>query len=643
MSRPQTHPTNANKHPGQIVQDANKVQRQSKEESCTAIAAVEDAMAIQQNAQAMGPPRLVRPQPKPRMVVGGKNSINLENKAVTAESDVDLDDEEHYEPPAAQGRQDLVHFMERPRDASRGDKRSLQTLEEADYTDLEGLELLEDPEAAEDGDELYIDNAAMMVDDNGRTDQKAKVIETRCTSSMSVGISDSKTTNARIKPEDAVPENHHAKIRKGKAKNSDLSSRVLEQGQWRTVFLPSLMYWVGNDNNGWSIPESELESALEDVYYAVYPRSRRGHCEFLTDGFPFQLVSQRIHEWRAAFGSTAVSVLMAFFASTPEYETQEAREEYTKYQLQDCCFIYEDPKNEEQPGTFLSEYILCTFASHLTAISGRVRVDALVQFGKPGYLTVLVLAAAAAEHALLLVKDHLLIDSDPSDNGGKGHKILQTLNEATNKMSHTGTAFSSGNWETDTKAYMESVKDLPYSRIQEILTCAEEYMKHPRHNCLSRSGVDESCDSSQSIAPANKRARLRICNFILFVFLFVCVKNMLKGRIRRAWLQLVRCAPYPSMCPLLPRAVERCPKVTGRCPEGIGQCPESDVRCVGIPADVWEQEIRLIWTKSKLERKQRRTTRGRGGGDKSIGIDPKTSGGRRERNSSRTEEGMSRV
>ena len=29
----------------------------------------------------------------------------------------------------------------------------------------------------------------------------------------------------------------------------------------------------------------------------------------------------------------------------------------------------------------------------------------------------------------------------------------------------------------------------------------------------------------------------------------VGVKNVLKGRIQRAWLQLVRCAPYPSMCP----------------------------------------------------------------------------------------------
>ncbi|KAG2029543.1 hypothetical protein BDR03DRAFT_880435 [Suillus americanus] len=335
---------------------------------------------------------------------------------------------------------------------------------------------------------------------------------------MSVNILDSKIAGKLVKTEDTVSNNSRTKIKKGKAKNSDLPSGALEQGQWRTSFLPSLMYWVGNSDYGWFVPENELESALEHIFNAVYG-SRQGPSDFCPDGLGFHLVCQRIQEWRAGFGSTAVSILMAYFASTPECKTQEAREEYAEDQLQDCRFVYEDPDNEEQPGAFLSEYILRIFASHLSAISGRVRVDELVEFGKPGYLTALTLAAAAAERALILVQSRLLIDSDPSNSGGKNHKILQTLNEATNKMSHTGTAFSSGNWETDTLAYMDSIKDLPNSRIQDILTRAEEYMKHPRHN--HRSAAEDSSGSSHSIAPANKRAHLRICKF-LSSFLFTC-------------------------------------------------------------------------------------------------------------------------
>ncbi|KAG2112216.1 uncharacterized protein F5147DRAFT_650870 [Suillus discolor] len=181
---------------------------------------------------------------------------------------------------------------------------------------------------------------------------------------------------------------------------------------------------------------------------------------------------------------------MAFFASTLEYETQEACKEYAECQLQDCCFTYDDPDNDEEPGTFLSEYMLRIFAAHLTAISGKVRVDGLVEFGKPGYLTALMLSAVAAEHALVLVQNCLLVNTDPSDDGGKTHKIIQTLNKATNKMSHTGTAFLSGNWETDTMAYMESIKDLPHKHIQEILTQAEGYMKHTCPQCrISDTGV----------------------------------------------------------------------------------------------------------------------------------------------------------
>ncbi|KAG1809923.1 uncharacterized protein HD556DRAFT_1208255, partial [Suillus plorans] len=263
-----------------------------------------------------------------------------------------------------------------------------------------------------------------------------------------------------------------------KARNAHLPSAVLENRIWHLKFLPCVMYWVGNSDYGWTIPEAELESVLEAIFYAVYPRTK-GPCDFNVEELAFHLVCihQRVHKWQASFGSTAVTVLMAFFTSMPEYETQEAREEYTEYQLQECHFIYEDPDNKEQPGVFLSEYILRIFAAHLTTVTRKVRVDSLVEFGKPGYQTALALTAVAVERALVLVKDRLLIDSDPADNGGKTHKIVQTLNEVTNKMSHTGTAFSSGNWETDTMAYMDSIKALPYECIQEILEQLENYMK----------------------------------------------------------------------------------------------------------------------------------------------------------------------
>jgi hypothetical protein len=46
---------------------------------------------------------------------------------------------------------------------------------------------------------------------------------------------------------------------------------------------------------------------------------------------------------------------------------------------------------------------------------------------------------------------------------------MLTLNQATNKMSNTGTTFSAGNWETDTLAYMEQIEELPFDHMKEIV------------------------------------------------------------------------------------------------------------------------------------------------------------------------------
>ncbi|KAG1720791.1 uncharacterized protein EDB91DRAFT_1088696 [Suillus paluster] len=409
-----------------------------------------------------------------------------------AESDVDLDDEpEEYSEPAPK---------------SYGGKSSADELEVLNT--IEVLEILEDPEAAEEF-EMVEDRESAEEGDESDTAMMMLVDVSEQKTATKQGKGNTKV-KAEVKTEVVASENIRAKIKKGKARNEHLPSGVLKNGLWRMRFPPCLMYWIGNSDYGWTVPETELGSVLEQIYYTVYPH-KLGGCDFDVEELAFQLVSQRVHKWWASFGSTANSVLIAFFASTPKYKTQEAHEEYTEEKLKECHFVYEDPENEEQPGAFLSEYILRIFASHLTAIAGQVRVDSLVEFGKPGYQTALVLSAVAAQCTLILVKNRLLVDSNPSDNSGKNHKIIQILNEATNKMSHTGTAFSSGNWEMDTMVYMDSTKDLPYKRIQEILTWAEEYMKHPRNN--RHSTADEPYGSSASITPVNKHSRLQDASF----------------------------------------------------------------------------------------------------------------------------------
>ncbi|KAG1875668.1 hypothetical protein F4604DRAFT_1924727 [Suillus subluteus] len=530
MSRPKTHPGNADKHPGKIVQDANKV-RQSKEEVAaekgrkqaekdtraaavekarTKIAAAEDAMAVEQSVEVDGPPKLVQPWPRmsaadeeiqpvkrrhpglkltfresvitnckvtndgvsvsvsdttntrvgSTIVGNGKIKGHANQKGLDgldselegpitawvdkiaswpqlkpsappsttqpskirylAEPDLKEPPEEFDEQPRRQGTKDIVNVIQKPKGAVRIKKHSNTVIEAPeDLGSLadteEGLEILKDPEAAEDENSaIEQSNLDNVESDAGQDDM------------MEDGDGKALTWRLRLR-------------------------------------LRSLRL----NDYGWSIPESELEVALEDIFDAVRPHEQ-GPSSFDAGGPAFAVATQRIHE----------CVLMALFSSEPEYKTQAACKEYAEDQIEDLRFIYEDPDNNDHPGAFLSEYILHVFAAHLAAIIGRVRVDALIEFGKPSYITALALTAAAAEHALCLVRDRLILDSDPADNcDKKPYKILLTLNEATNKMSNTGTAFSSGNWETDTIAYVQSIKDLPHSRIQEIVMRAEEFMK----------------------------------------------------------------------------------------------------------------------------------------------------------------------
>lgn len=186
----------------------------------------------------------------------------------------------------------------------------------------------------------------------------------------------------------------------------------------------------------------------------------------------------KIHEWMTSFGSMAITVLMAFFTSNPEYQTQAARKAFTDDQLKDSRFVYENPESQDNPGAFLSVYFLRIFATHLNAIAGHEKVDTL-DSGIMCFETALALTAAAAERALSLVSNNYLVPCEPSDSK-KNHDIELTFNESTNRMSHTGTAFSAANWETDTKAYMETIMELPERRVKEIIIRATPFMKRAR-------------------------------------------------------------------------------------------------------------------------------------------------------------------
>jgi len=112
--------------------------------------------------------------------------------------------------------------------------------------------------------------------------------------------------------------------------------RTHDDGKWRLVFLPSLIYWVGNSKYAWSIPDETLKvcppghipcninrnGCFEDDSLAIMWSAFI--CIFLRTAHLLHLARQsKTHEWRRHLVPTAISILMAFFASMPQYNTQE--------------------------------------------------------------------------------------------------------------------------------------------------------------------------------------------------------------------------------------------------------------------------------------------------------------------------------
>ncbi|OJA07945.1 hypothetical protein AZE42_11019, partial [Rhizopogon vesiculosus] len=465
------------------------------------------------------------------MVTKGAQSIPAKEPPTmdAGPGDLNLDDipEDYDELPRTLVQKDVVRFVEKPQRTAKGKKHAhlvmveepcnvissvdseeefevcedsdaakevvevldfeLEDREVAEYDDEDHMEInTGDVEINADDVEINLDagdldmELVVTLENDGQTSDSITGRATRLTSSMSVDISNHDSKRIKLKDMESAPLSMRANLKKDKLKNSHLPPGTHDDRKWHLVFLPSLIYWAGNSKYAWSIPDETLRSVLQDIYLAIY---NRNGC-FEDDSFGYHMATQRLHEWWAAFGSTTISILMAFFASMPQYNTQEARTEYADYQLHDSHFIYEDADNDDQ----------------------LVRVDSFNEFGAPGYQTALALTAAAAERALTLVRDGLLITNDAEDSK-KSHKIVPTHNEATNRMSNTGTQFSSGNWEADTMAYMKSVEELPYSRIQEIILHAEPFMRRPHHKVHTSS---EASGSDAPIAPANPHSRIRI-------------------------------------------------------------------------------------------------------------------------------------
>ncbi|KAG1836314.1 hypothetical protein DFJ58DRAFT_669793 [Suillus subalutaceus] len=163
-------------------------------------------------------------------------------------------------------------------------------------------------------------------------------------------------------------------------------------GKWSSVFIPTLIHCIGNQDEVWAIKDNSLSATLQLIWDAVY---KGVPYTVTTDGLVIAVALQQLSEW--CISTTALVVFATFLRSQPDLKTDEDRQEFSVCLLMKSAFLYgtikEDGSKHMEP--FQSDLIVQLLAQHHCAISGALAVV-------PGFTTLghpkgaLALATSAA-------------------------------------------------------------------------------------------------------------------------------------------------------------------------------------------------------------------------------------------------------
>ncbi|KAH9829486.1 uncharacterized protein C8Q71DRAFT_851719 [Rhodofomes roseus] len=259
-------------------------------------------------------------------------------------------------------------------------------------------------------------------------------------------------------------------------KNEDLPSGCL--ARWRNTYVPTMydMYATGSDPWANNANDSMIGN-LNHIWKRVYgdpPASAEDIA-----GPILGVMIQRLAEWRNKFASTATEVVQQFFDDAGEqYASPESRADYVKYALGPKKPFIWQTTTPKRRGAFQSQFVLETFASHLTETHGTM--DKYYMMYEPQ--GALALACVALERAFTLFESGVRYQPDRQD---------PTWHFKTDK------------WNDATESYLLSIAQLKLEDWDAIVVGAEPYAKKGK---ARRRKVSASSDCD--MGPEDDRARL---------------------------------------------------------------------------------------------------------------------------------------
>ncbi|KAI0667183.1 hypothetical protein C8Q78DRAFT_1082317 [Trametes maxima] len=255
-------------------------------------------------------------------------------------------------------------------------------------------------------------------------------------------------------------------------KNSDLPSAAHKHNAWRTKFVPTFIKALGTREDPWGISEKQTIKILQLIWDVIYGEEVPWTIE-LNDAV-HSLATQRMYEWRSAFGHTAMGTYEAFFDACPtEFPDVEARKNFCLRIIQGGRLFFEDPEGTECKaracsGLYRSPFVIAGLAGHMDVIQGAVTIPGLFTsaIDEYPYGAIGMTAAGAYRVALLWCLGKLAYDS-------KGNVYaVKTFNNNTRKWSNKDSSFSIANFGGKAVQCSKSARKLPTKSLGEVVEAA---------------------------------------------------------------------------------------------------------------------------------------------------------------------------
>ncbi|KAL7278554.1 hypothetical protein ACG7TL_007553 [Trametes sanguinea] len=266
-------------------------------------------------------------------------------------------------------------------------------------------------------------------------------------------------------------------------KNADLPAGAHDRSKWRLQFIPTVLRILGAHEDPWNLSDKVMVKLLQKVWDSVYGEAIP-HRVRVNDAV-HALSTQRVYEWRSAFGHAALRAFESFFESRSKlFPDPDACRQFCAKILDNCRLFYKNPEEEARRGLYRSPFIISAMATHMSAIHGAVQDASLYGSIEEQYPYGAIGLAAAAVYRVATLWQAWKI------NYGKTGRavIIKTVNIYSGKLSSKDTDFSSANFSTTTSDCARSARNLPAASLDRIVEAASIAAQLPSARAKPRNG-----------------------------------------------------------------------------------------------------------------------------------------------------------